>query len=103
MIIAFAGHSVVSSSEEVKGKVREAIRSNIENLTAVTFYLGGYGDFDKLCACVCKELKQENDSIEVVYITPYLSLAEQGKIKEMISCGLCDTSLYPPIENVPLR
>ena len=103
MIITFAGHSDIYLSDDLKKTVREVILNNIANVTAVTFYLGGYGNFDDICASICKELKQENDSIEVVYVTPYISLLEQAKIKEMISSGLCDTSIYPPIENVPLR
>ena len=31
------------------------------------------------------------------------SLSEQVKIKEMQNYGFCDTSIYPPIENVPPR
>ncbi|MBQ7364673.1 MAG: hypothetical protein IJW46_03665, partial [Clostridia bacterium] len=38
-----------------------------------------------------------------VYVTPYISLSEQAKIKELLKYGLYDESLYPPIENVPLR
>jgi len=83
--------------------VKEQIRNNIIDVKLVTCYLGGYGDFDEICARACRELKQEYDDIEVVYVTPYISLSEQAKIKEMQSYGLCDTSIYPPIENVPLR
>ena len=28
-------------------------------------------------------------------------ISPNNKIKEMQNCGLCDTSIYPPIENVP--
>ena len=83
--------------------VKEQIRNNIIDVKPVTCYLGGYGDFDEICARACRELKQEYDDIEVVYVTPYISLSEQAKIKEMQSYGLCDTSIYPPTENVPLR
>ena len=103
MIIAFAGHSLISSTDRVKETVKEQIRNNIIDVKLITCYLGGYGDFDEICARACRELKQEYDDIEVVYVTPYISLSEQAKIKEMQSYGLCDTSIYPPIENVPLR
>ena len=101
MTIAFAGHSFISSSDIVKKAVKEEIIKNIINSESVTFYLGGYGDFDKICACVCKELKKENSKILVAYVAPYISLSEQAKIKEMLDCGLCDTCIYPPIEKVP--
>lgn len=103
MIITFSGHSVISSSNKVKEIVKEQIRNNITDVGLVTCYLGGYGDFDKICARACRELKEEYGDIELVYVTPYISLSQQVKIKEMQSCGLCDTSIYPPIENAPPR
>ena len=103
MTITFAGHSFISSNNKVKEMVKEQIRNNIIDVKLVTCYLGGYGDFDEICARACRELKQEYYGIEAIYVTPYISLSEQEKIKEMQSYGLCDTSIYPPIENVPLR
>lgn len=101
MTIAFVGHSFVTSSNRVKEMVKEQIRNNIIEPESVICYLGGYGDFDDICASACRELKREYANIEAVYVTPYISLSEQAKIKEMQRCGLCDTSIYPPIENVP--
>ncbi len=101
MTITFAGHSFISSSVKIKEIVKEQIRNNIIDVKFVTFYLGGYGDFDKICAIACKELKEEYSDIEIVYVTPYISLSEQAKVREMQSYGLCDTSIYPPIENSP--
>ncbi|MBE6536399.1 MAG: DUF1273 family protein [Ruminococcaceae bacterium] len=103
MTIAFAGHSLITSNKKVKEMVKEQIRNHIIDDELVTCYLGGYGDFDTICAYACKELKQEYKDIEAIYVTPYISLSEQEKIKEMNRCGLCDMSIYPPIENVPLR
>ena len=101
MIITFAGHALISSNGKIKEKVKEEIRNNIVDAKSVMCYLGGYGAFDEICACACRELKQEYDNIEVVYVTPYISLSEQAKIKENQKDGLYDTSIYPPIENVP--
>ena len=103
MIIAFAGHSLVSSHSKVKEMVKNQIRDNITNAKAITCYLGGYGDFDEICSQACRELKHEYADIEIVYVTPYMTLSEQEKIKEMQRYGLCDTSIYPPIENTPPR
>ena len=103
MIIAFAGHSFISSFERTKEMVKEQIRNSIAYEKKAIFYLGGYGDFDEVCAYACRELKQEFDFIERIYVTPYISLIEQGKIKEMQNQGLCDMSIYPPIEKVPPR
>lgn len=104
MIITFSGHSVISSGNKIKETVKEQIRNNITDADFIIFYLGGYGNFDKICAHACKELKDEcSMGVELVYVTPYISLSEQEKIKEMQNNGLCDTSIYPPIENIPPR
>ena len=101
MTISFVGHSCVNSRK----RVREIVKEQIQNITidtdVVTCYLGGYGDFDEICASVCRELKKVCKNIDVVYVTPYISLSEQLKIREMLNRGLYDRSIYPPIENVP--
>jgi len=101
MKITFAGHSRISMNDSIKEMVKDQIRNNINDTEAVTCYLGGYGDFDEICAHACRELKQEYRGVEVVYVTPYMSLSEQAKIKEIQSYGLYDTAIYPPIENTP--
>ena len=103
MIITFAGHSLISSYTKVKETVKENIRKNIVDADCVTCYIGGYGDFDGICARACKELNEEHCNIEIVYVTPYISLSEQEKIKTMKKNGLCDISIYPPIESIPPR
>lgn len=101
MIITFVGHSVISSKINVKEIVKEHIRRILIDAKYITCYLGGYGCFDEICACSCRELKQEIPSIEIVYVTPYLGESEQNKIKDMERRGLYDSSIYPPIENTP--
>ena len=97
MIITFAGHSFILSHNEIKEKVKEQIVKNIVDCESVICYHGGYGNFDDICAIACKELKEEGFKIELVYVTPYISLSEQVKIKELQALGLCDTSIFPPI------
>ena len=101
MKIAFVGHSFISSKNKIKETVKEQIRTNLIDAGFLTCYLGGCGDFDEICGHACRELKQEYADIEVVYVAPYISLSEQAKIEAMQRCGLCDTSIYPPIENTP--
>ena len=103
MKISFIGHSHVVDHENVKILVKEQIRLNIGADDKVVCYLGGYGDFDMLCACACRELKREYMGIELVYVTPYLDVSSQLKIRDMITGGLYDSSVYPPIERTPLR
>ena len=101
MKISFAGHSKIPSSGEIKKLVKELIRNHIENEKQITCYLGGYGDFDAICACVCRELKTEYVNMELVYVMPYIHISEQVKVKEMIDLGFYDRSVYPPVENTP--
>jgi len=101
MIISFAGHSFVHSNANLKEIVKEQIKRIALNSQSAICYLGGYGDFDAICAYACRELKQEYLGIEIVYVTPYITEAAQSKIKEMQNYGLCDRSIYPPLENVP--
>lgn len=103
MVICFVGHSHVPSSDEVKRKVKEKIRSVIEGESTVEFYLGGYGAFDGICAKVCRELKNEYDFIKLVYVTPYMTLSEQEKIRDMQKFGEFDLYIYPPLEKIHPR
>ena len=103
MIITFIGHRSVYRCGDLKNYLKDILRKYIKGEEKVDFYCGGYGDFDRICACVCRELKKEYESIEVIYVTPYVDLSAQAKIKEMHREGLCDTSIYPPIENTPPR
>ena len=100
MIVAFIGHAAVSSAERIEEAVKEQIRKHTAFAERVTCYLGGYGDFDRICARVCHALRGERP-VETVYVTPYIGPAAQEKIREMMNCGLYDTVLYPPLENVP--
>ena len=36
-------------------------------------------------------------------LAPYMSVAQQEKIKEWIHLGLYDSVVYPPLEQVPLK
>ena len=101
MIISFAGHSFVSSHDKVKELVKRIIRDIITDDEAVSCYLGGYGDFDNICASACRELKEKFPKIELVYITPYLNSSALERIKVNEKFGLYDTSIYPPLEKVP--
>ena len=103
MIVSFAGHAHISSINNIKELVKEQLRHHIVPTETIVCYLGGYGDFDKICARACRELKKEYANVELVYVSPYITLSEQSKIKEMLTLCLYDTSLYPPIENTPKR
>lgn len=72
MIITFSGHSFISSKSKIKEVVNEIVLSNISNQESVVCYLGGYGDFDEICATACREIKKEHPKLQLIYVTPYL-------------------------------
>ena len=79
MIITFAGHSTVFSCEQVKEAVKEQIKNNISSNEKTVFYLGGYGEFDSICACACRELK--NEYKKKIYSEKQIELNSYGEIK----------------------
>jgi uncharacterized phage-like protein YoqJ len=101
MKICFIGHSFIPCVDKIKDTVTKILEELLSDTEFITCYFGAQGGFDEICACVCKSLKQKHIKMELVYVTPYISLSEQSKIKEMQNRGLCDASIYPPIENTP--
>ena len=94
MIVTFCGHSQVARTEEVQSWLRDVL----ELLTgegADRFYLGGYGEFDRLAARLLREAKKSRPQLETTLVLPYLdsTLDRSGY----------DNTLYPPLENVPRR
>ena len=55
---SFAGHSNIFNQDEVKIRLKNEIINLIENKNVTTFYSGGKGDFDWLCADTLKEIKK---------------------------------------------
>ena len=103
MTITFFGHGSMYYNDNIENLVAETIKKHIDADKKTTFLCGGYGDFDNMCANICRQLKKDYPLIEVVYVTPYISTAQQRKIKELIEYKLYDSTLYPPIEKVPYR
>lgn len=101
MTITFFGHGSMYYGEIIKKTVTETIKKHISADKKTTFLCGGYGDFDSMCANICRQLKKDYPLIELVYVTPYLNT--QQKLKELSELKLYDSIIYPPIENVPYR
>lgn len=94
MITMFCGHSAVYQPETLK----KPLYNTIENLISegcTKFYLGGYGDFDNLAASAVRELKHVYPFIESILIIAYPDVKADA--------ALYDSSLHPPLENVPKR
>ena len=105
MVIAFIGHSALSPySEEIAEKLKNTISENLPAGEEVTFFCGGYGEFDALCAKVCHDMKESHPHLESLLITPYITEARQKKLNNDFQIKeLYDGIVYPPLETVPFR
>ena len=95
MIVTFCGHRELSDAD---GSLRSWLKETVENLIlrgADVFYLGGYGDFDRMAASVVRELKKRYPQVESVLVLPYLD-------SKMDTSGY-DSTTYPPLEHVQRR
>ena len=103
MIITFAGHSQIQDSESLTQKLNQSLQKIVPQQEKVSFYCGGYGEFDALCARVCRAFKENHPMCELILITPYITESEQKKLKDLKEKHLYDDIVYPPLEKVPLR
>ena len=103
MIITFIGHSSLPMTGDLSEKIRQAILERVAVEEDVSFYCGGYGEFDELCASVCRSLKAELPRSEVIYVTPYFTESRQKRIRYYLKEKLYDSAVYPPLERVPPR
>ncbi|MBE7033432.1 MAG: DUF1273 domain-containing protein [Ruminococcaceae bacterium] len=92
MKVTFCGNSNITGSEKVKKALDEVIRELIEQ-GATEFLLGGYGDFDLLCALTVKSLKKEFPHIKSIIVLPYINKTYNEE--------LYDESEYPELEKIP--
>ncbi len=72
MTVTFCGHSLVSDADELSVWLDKVLDLLIAE-GADRFYLGGYGDFDRMAAEAVKAKKEENPEIEMALVTAYLS------------------------------
>ena len=62
---------------------------------AVTFYIGGYGDFDSLAAAAVRRQKSTYPQVEAILVLAYLN--------RDVDASRYDGTTYPPLETVPPR
>lgn len=94
--VTFCGHSQLSLEEEKR--LFPLLYTQIERLITLgadTFLLGGYGNFDTLCARAVKKAKEKHPHITSILVIPY--------INRTYNEDLYDFSEYPPLEKVPPR
>lgn len=97
----FAGHSDVYISDFIKIRLVNEIKNLIENEKVTSFYSGGKGNFDWLCAKYVKEVKKEFPFIKSYLIRAYMPREKEKYNEELLN--LFDGSIYPDLENIPYR
>ena len=103
MVITFVGHRTLQSGEEIAERIKSTIKACVPNNENISFFCGGYGEFDIISAKVCHALKEELTSCEVILVTPYITESQQKKLNDPQIKRLYDAIVYPPLEGVPLR
>lgn len=107
MIITFCGHSKISEAITISEKLAEVLNGIFEKALAdglpLTFYCGGYGDFDLLAAEGVEKTRIEFPAVrcEKIFVTPYITPSYSERNARMKA--LYDDVLYPPLETTPYR
>ena len=94
MTVTFCGHRRCPDSAELRAWLTNCVETLIAE-GADRFYLGGYGDFDRISASVVWGLKERHPNIESVLVLAYLG--------REINADKYDRTMYPPIESAPMR
>ena len=100
MIISFCGRANFSENEEIKTKLLELLK-NLQNGNPITFYLGGYGNFDLFAKNCAKEHQKAFPSSKVVFVSPYLGKWLEARRSYLENTY--DEIIFPEIENTPPR
>jgi hypothetical protein len=91
-ICCFIGHRTIYNIPAVKERVKDLVQGLIEN-GVKTFYNGGMGKFDALCASAVHDLKREYGDLNNVLISPYPKV-------DKYKARLFDEVIYPSLEKV---
>ena len=67
MIVAFCGHRRVDEPEEVSRWLEKVIDALVSE-GAEEFWIGGKGDFDRLCHALVSEIKEKHPHIKRIYV-----------------------------------
>ena len=95
MTVSFCGHRKIEYDEKLLSNLEMCVFDLVQK-GATMFYIGGYGEFDRLAArAVYNIKKKEYPDIKSIFVTPYLN--------RNYDIFLYDEIVYPPLERVPLR
>lgn len=101
-ICMFCGHSrIYSGYERLRENLTFVVSGLIEHEDVKEFLIGNYGQFDRLSASVCLDLKRVYPDIKVELVLPYY----RHKVDEYEKAHYLkfDNVIIPELENVPYR
>ncbi len=99
MVISFFGHGRYTYGEKEKEKLYSVVKGIAEG--QVVFYIGGYGNFDRIAYDCAERYKKEVDgTAKIVFVTPYI---DEIYLKNKTEFWDFDEVLYPPLETAPKR
>ncbi len=98
-ICCFCGHGKewnlpIDIDQRVKEKIKNLIKVGVN-----IFYSGGMGAFDKKCETVVRQLKRENENIQIILIIPYRTKAIDAAFQEK----KYDEIIYPDLGQVHFK
>ena len=94
MVVTFVGHREISEEPKLRRWLEETVSALVHE-GADTFYLGGYGQFDRLAASVVWSEKARIPQICSYLVIPYPDRS--------YDTAQYDGTVYPPLESVPRR
>lgn len=94
MPVTFCGHRNVENRESVRRWLLDTTERLLRQGQWI-YYLGGYGEFDRMALSVLRQLKKTYPQIKTIYVQAYL---DRFPIE-----GVYDDMVYPEIETAPLR
>ena len=99
MIVVFVGHSQLVEKKRIEERVAIILETLICDCPC--FYLGAYGDFDRLALNACLRYKSGHQGSKLVFVTPYLDEVYLKNREETVHS--VDEVLYPAIESTPKK
>ena len=94
MKVTFFGYRRLENREEVRIWLEPTV-ARLAACGARTFYLGGYGEFDRLALRAVRAAQRAHPEVEAVLVLAY---PEAGA-----DAAQYDATVYPPLERVPRR
>lgn len=101
-ICCFAGHSQLYCYDDIYKKCLSVIDNLISTENIYEFWVGNYGDFDKLASKAVRELKEKNKEIKLNLIIPYLT-TEINQYKELFYKNYDNILIADIPENSPKK